>query len=70
MRQPMDREQEVAIQVLREAGFVPDGQAWWRQRFAKPGSKRKATVGEIERAFTRCLRPEKCGRLLWCLRPT
>jgi hypothetical protein len=45
MRQPMDREQEAAIQVLREAGFVPDGQAWWRQRFAKPGSKRKATVG-------------------------
>jgi hypothetical protein len=41
MRQPMDREQEAAIQVLREAGFVPGGQAWWRQRFAKPGSKRR-----------------------------
>jgi hypothetical protein len=41
----MDREQGAAIEVLREAGFVPDGQAWWRQRFVKPGSKRKATVG-------------------------
>ena len=44
MRQPMDREQEAAIEVLREAGFVPDGQTWWRQRFAKPGSNRKATI--------------------------
>ena len=51
MRQPMDREQEAAIQVLREAGFVPDGQAWWRQRFAKPGSKRKATVGRDRTCF-------------------
>jgi hypothetical protein len=25
---PMDREQEAAIQVLREAGFVSDGQAY------------------------------------------
>ena len=55
----MDREQEAAIQVLREAGFVPDGQAWWRQRFAKPGSKRKATVGRDRTCFYEVPAPGK-----------
>ena len=59
MRQPMDRKQEAAIQVLREAGFVPDGQAWWRQRFAKPGSKRKATVGGNTTCFYEVHAPGK-----------
>ena len=46
MREPMDQEeQDAAIQMLRDAGFMPDGQAWRRQRFSKPGSRRKATVG-------------------------
>jgi hypothetical protein len=43
--------QAAAIAVLREAGFVPDGRAWWRLRFAKPGTKRKATVGGDQVAF-------------------
>jgi hypothetical protein len=55
----MDREQEAAIQVLREAGFVPDGQAWWRQRFAKPSSKRKATVGRDRTCFYEVPAPGK-----------
>jgi hypothetical protein len=46
-----DKAQAAAIAVLREAGFVPDGRAWWRLRFAKPGTKRKATVGGDQVAF-------------------
>ena len=45
------RMQEAAIQVLREAGFVPDGAAWGRPRFFKPGSKRKVTVGVEKTTF-------------------
>ncbi len=39
------------MQVLREAGFVPDGRAWGRRRFVKPGTKRKATVGKDKTCF-------------------
>jgi hypothetical protein len=46
-----DKAQTAAIAVLREAGFVPDGRAWWRLRFAKPGTKRKATVVGDQVAF-------------------
>ena len=42
--------QEAAIQMLREAGFVPDG-AHWCLRFAKPDSKRKAKVGTVRTHF-------------------
>ena len=56
--QPVDQEQEAAIKVLREAGFVPDGPAWWRRRFAKPGSKRKATVGRDKTCFYQVPAPE------------
>ena len=51
--------QEAAIQVLREAGYVPDGAAWWRPRFAKPGSKRKATVGRDRTCFYEVPAPGK-----------
>jgi hypothetical protein len=46
-----DKAQEAAIAALREAGFVPDGQAWGRLRFAKPGTQRKATVGIYKTCF-------------------
>ena len=59
MREPMDREQEAAIEMLLEAGFVPDGKAWLRQRFAKPGSKRKATVGKTRACFYEVPTPGK-----------
>jgi hypothetical protein len=59
MQEPIDREQEDAIQVLREAGFVPDGRAWLRHRFAKPGSKRKATVGRTRACFYEVPAPGK-----------
>ena len=42
--------QEAAIQVLREAGFVPDETSWCL-RFAKPGSKREAKVGTVRTHF-------------------
>jgi hypothetical protein len=46
-----DRAQEAAIVALREAGFVPDGQALGRLRFTKPGTKRKVTIGMYKTCF-------------------
>ena len=42
--------QEAAIQVLRDAGFVPDETSCCL-RFAKPGSKREAKVGTVRTHF-------------------
>ena len=47
------------VQVLREAGFVSDGQAYWRHRFEKPESKRKATVGINRTCFYEVPAPGK-----------
>ena len=59
MQEPINREMENAIQVLREAGFEPEGKARLRHRFAKPGSKRKATVGKIRTSFYEVPAPGK-----------
>src|SRR5215510_6063368 len=45
------RAQTAAIDLLNQAGFVPDGKAWGRPRFVKPGSKRKVTVGVEKTTF-------------------
>jgi len=58
MQEPINREMENAIQVLREAGFEPEGKARLLHRFAKPAPNAKPRLEKSERAFTRCQRPE------------